>query len=323
MKKVLGLLILAAVIVCIILLQQKNTLEDEMSNFSIENIDDVNQIYFADKMNNEVTLIKENNSWMVDEEYPVRNEAIELLFSTLEKMKIKYPVSESMHNSVIKELATQGVKLELYSGDESLMKTIYIGGETADFLGTYMMIDGSEKAYVMHLPGFNGFLSPRFNIDGRKVTSQIWRSRKIFKGSMIDSLRMEFHDEPTKNFFLSTKESLIIYGNNQKQKIDSNSIKNYLNLIKTINCEGYVNDLKSRDSILTSEAVHTFTIYYTDKTSVKLNTFRKKWRHKTYITETQSQYDVDRLYGYNGNDFMLIQNYAFNPVFNPSLSVEK
>ena len=147
-------------------------------------------------------------------------------------MKIKYPVSESMHNSVIKELATQGVKLELYSGDKFLKKTIYIGGETADFLGTYMMIDGSDKAYVMHIPGFNGFLSPRFNIDGRKVTSQIWRSRKVFKGSMIDSLRMEFHDEPTKNFLLCTKESLVIYGNNQKQKIDSNSIKNYLNLIK-------------------------------------------------------------------------------------------
>ena len=169
-------------------------------------------------------------------------------------MKIKYPVSESMHNSVIKDLATQGVKLELYSGDKFLMKTIYIGGETADFLGTYMMIDGSERAYVVHLPGFNGFLSPRFNIDGRKVTSQIWRSRKIFTGTMIDSLRMEFNDEPTKNFFLSTKESLIIYGNNQRQKIDSNSIKNYLTLIKNINCEGYVNDLKSE--ILFNKQTH-------------------------------------------------------------------
>ena len=80
MKKVLGLLILVAVIICIMLLQQKNTLEDEMASFSIENIDDINQIYFADRMNNEVTLIKENNSWMVDEKYPVRSEAIELLF---------------------------------------------------------------------------------------------------------------------------------------------------------------------------------------------------------------------------------------------------
>ena len=35
-----------------------------------------------------------------------------------------------------------------------------------------------------------------------------------------------------KTFLLCTKESLVIYGNNQKQKIDSNSIKNYLNLIK-------------------------------------------------------------------------------------------
>ena len=145
MKKALGLLFLVAVIICIILLQQKNTLEDEISSFSIENIDDVNQIYFADRMNNEVTLIKENNSWIVDEKFPARSEAIELLFSTLEKMKIKYPVSESMHNSVIKDLATQ-VKLEIYSGDKFLMKTIYIGGETADFLGTYMMIDGSGES---------------------------------------------------------------------------------------------------------------------------------------------------------------------------------
>ena len=97
MKKALGLLL----VVCYYLhypTSTKNTLEDEISSFSIENIDDVNQIYFADRMNNEVTLIKENNSWIVDENFLPEVKLLNY-FSTLE-MKIKYPVSESMHNSV-------------------------------------------------------------------------------------------------------------------------------------------------------------------------------------------------------------------------------
>ena len=85
-----------------------------------------------------------------------------------------------MHNSVIKTLASEGVKVELYTQNKKLYKTFYIGGETADFLGTYMIMEGAKKAYVIHIPGFNGFLTPRFNIDGRKISleahqTELWK----------------------------------------------------------------------------------------------------------------------------------------------------
>ena len=59
-------------------------------------------------------------------------------------------------------------------------KTYYVGGESKDMIGSYMLLENSNRAFVVYIPGFNGFLAPRFTIDGTKVSSDLWRDRTIF-----------------------------------------------------------------------------------------------------------------------------------------------
>ena len=325
MKKIIIIGLLVGATAVLVWLQKKNTLESVATDFTIENINVIEQIYFADRYGNEVQLNKLDEQWLVNGNYNIRNGALETLFSTLEKMKIKYPVSKSMHNSVIKTLASEGVKVELYTQNKQPYKTFYIGGETADMLGTFMMIEGAKNAYVIHIPGFNGFLTPRFNIEGRKISSELWRSRKIFEDSKIDSIRLHYHESQSRNFTLDAVNCNIHYGNNQKQQIDSKSCTNYLKQLQQVNCEGFANDLNKKDSLLAGPALHTLTVYYNNGTEERLDTYHKKPKRKEYQdTEGKSlKYDVDRLYAFDGKDMLLIQYYTFNPILQPMFSVEK
>ena len=325
MNKIITIVLLVFAIALLVWQQQKNTLESVNSDFTIKKIDEIEQIYFADRYGNEVQLNKLDEQWLVNGMYNIRNEALETLFSTLEKMKIKHPVSENMHNSVIKTLATEGVKVELYTQNKELYKTFYVGGETSDFLGTYMMIEGAKKAYVLHIPGFNGFLSPRFNIDGRRISRDLWRNRKIFEESKIDSIKLNYNESPSKNFTLDAMNCRIHYGNNQKQQIDSVSCADYITKIHEINCEGFANDLYKRDSLIASPAFHTITVYYNNGTADTIDTYHKKPKRKEY-QDTEGnplKYDVDRLYAYDGEDLLLIQYYTFNDILQPVFTVEK
>ena len=325
MNKIITIVLLVFAIAVLVWQQQKNTLESVARDFTIKKIDEIEQIYFADRYGNEVKLNKLDEQWLVNGMYNIRDEALETFLSTLEKMKIKHPVSESMHNSVIKTLASEGVKVELYTQNKELYKTFYVGGETSDFLGTYMMIEGAKRAYVLHIPGFNGFLSPRFNIDGRKISSDLWRDRKIFEESKIDSVKLNYHESPSKNFTFDAIKCSIHYGNNQKQQIDSVSCTDYLKKIQEVNCEGFANDLHKRDSLISSQSFHTITVYYNNGTVDTIDTYHKKPKRKEY-QDTEGnplKYDVDRLYAYDGEDLLLIQYYTFNDILQPVFNVEK
>lgn len=324
MKRIVTITLLLIAIGVLIWQQQKNTLEAGSTDFSTVNMNEIEQIYFADRYGNEVSLNNIGKDWLVNNKYFARTEALETLFSTLEKMKIKHPVSESMHNSVIKTLASEGVKVELYTNQETLLKTFYIGSETADFLGTYMMMENANKAYVMHIPGFNGFLTPRFNIDGRKIKSELWRDRQIFQNTSIDSIQIQYHETPNRNFSL-TSQCNILYGNKQQKTIDSTSCANYFQLFKKLNCEGFSNDLAKKDSLLGSPPFHTLRVYYSNGNIKKLETYHKKPKRKEYQNEdgTPLKYDINRLYAFDGEDLLLIQNYTFNPILKPKFTVEK
>tara|TARA_B100000900_G_scaffold392126_1_gene387338 strand:+ start:671 stop:1648 length:978 start_codon:yes stop_codon:yes gene_type:complete len=325
MKKIITITLLVGVIAVLIWQQQKNTLKSFTTDFTSVNTAEIEQVYFADRYGNEVQLNKLNERWLVNGKHNIRNGALETFFSTLEKMKIKHPVSESMHNSVIKNLASEGVKVELYTQNKQLYKTFYVGGETADFLGTYMMIEGAKKAYVIHIPGFNGFLAPRFNIDGRKISSDLWRSRKIFEDSKIDSIELIYHEYPSRNFTLDAVNYNILYGNNQKQQIDSAFCTNYVKQVQKVNCEGFANDFDKKDSLLASQAFITLTVFYNNGTEETLETYHKKPKRKEYQDPKGNplKYDVDRLYAFDGKDMLLIQYYTFNPILQPVFAVEK
>ena len=60
-------------------------------------------------------------------------------------------------------MSTQRTQVKIFS-NKKILKTIYVGGDTQDQLGTYSMIlDNSSEPYVLEIPGFKGYLSSRFH----------------------------------------------------------------------------------------------------------------------------------------------------------------
>lgn len=299
--------ILLIIIIGIIIWLEKTDNKSTISvsnNFGIEDTSAVKKVFIADRYGNTITVEKVEKKWFVNKKYEARKDAIKTLLTTISKIKIKKPVSNSSFESVVKFMSTSGVKVEIY-GPNNLLKSYTIGSNTADHLGTYMLLKDSEKPYIMHIPSFNGFLSPRYGIQGQKLDIKTWRSNKIFSFKQEDIKSIQFTDllKPENSYKLTTNP--IILSSNFSKSIDYNtrSALGLLNSFETLNCESF----KEKYKIEFSTQLHELIV-----NSDTLRTYQIK--QDTVKTKSEN-FTVERMYAtLNNNDVMLIQNYVFNKV---------
>jgi hypothetical protein len=142
---------------------EESTLEDlkEEYRFYVEDTAAIDKIVIFDKTPSRVELTRSEDGWLVDGDHPARDEAVETLLLTLNRMQMRNFIPERMKETVIKRMSVYGKTVEVYA-DGDLIKTIIVGTDTPDDMGTYMMIQGASAPYAVHMPGFNGFLSTRF-----------------------------------------------------------------------------------------------------------------------------------------------------------------
>ena len=173
---IIAVVVLGILVSYFIYTSNNQTLRGELSDFAVEDTASIDKIFLADKLGHTSLLTRVSSSeWRIDE-YLARQDAINTLLFTIKKMIVKAPVAKSMEPKVLKDMAGVGQrKLELYSGGR-LLKTIFIGVETMDKMGTYMLIEGSTVPFEVHIQGHRGFLQGRFITDAR-----LWRDPAIFK----------------------------------------------------------------------------------------------------------------------------------------------
>ena len=176
-KKIFFLLIIISSVSCISRIKK-----EAEKKFSIENINEIDKVFLSDRKGNNIVLKKDEDSWFINERFKVRKDAINTLLTTINEVEVQRPVSNTAYNNVIKQLATTGVKVEIYYKNN--IKTYTVGGSTSDHLGTYMLMEDGKNPYVVHIPGFNGFLSPRYGIQGYELDINNWRDNTVFE---IDS----------------------------------------------------------------------------------------------------------------------------------------
>jgi len=100
---------------------------------------------------------------------------------------------------MVKTLATNGIKVEIYNLGGNKIKSYYVGGVTNDERGTIMIMDGAEKPYVMHIPAFIGQLRVRYFLGDDN-----WRDRAVFKEKPedIQSVAVEYSQQKSESFRL-------------------------------------------------------------------------------------------------------------------------
>ena len=287
---------------------KKTALKNE-KEFAIENTEDINKVFLSDRKGNNIILSKTNNNWIINDKYDVRDDAIKTLLSTIEQIEIQRPVSNTSFNNVIKQLATTGVKVEIYYHNN--VKVYTVGSSTPDHLGTYMLMDDAENPYIVHIPGFNGFLSPRYGIQGYELNINNWRDNSIFKinSEEIQEISLLNYNEQEKSFLIQKEPLRLINNDSISIKYNINKTVEYFNNFSNIECEKY----KGFEIDISSEKLlFKLNIKHQGKTDL-LEAYSFS---KTNKNSNNSKPNVERMYAkLNNGEYMLIQNYVFNKVF--------
>ncbi|MCF8309093.1 MAG: DUF4340 domain-containing protein [Bacteroidales bacterium] len=334
---VTGVLLLTAV--GLILSQESTTLNKEENAFAVEDTASVTKIFLADKDGHQVLLNKKQpDKWMLNDSLPAQQESVDLLLETIHKLAIDHPVSNAAHNSVVSRLASRSVKVEVYQQlyrinlfdkiklfpYEENTKTFFVGGETKDKMGTYMLMEGADKPYVVAIPGFRGFVSTRFTARFRD-----WRSHIIFNSDIkeIESLAMKFHNEPEKSFRIEVEDSrsFSLYDiSEQKYVPDFDTIKviEYLTAYRDLRFESWLNYIPDRkkDSITSQEPMYGIHLKGKDGGEQHVKTYKKETpKKRKNIQGKPLGYDPDRMYATinDGNDFVLVQFFVFDKILKP------
>ena len=302
----LSLIILMAALIWFLSANKKSTISVE-NNFAISDTASVSKIFIADRNGTTITLSRNEKNWVINNKYGVRKDAINTILTTINQIRIQRPVSKNAIDNVIKNLATTGIKIEIYTNQYTPNKTYTIGSSTANHLGTYMFLAGSKTPFIVHIPSFNGFLSPRYGIQGNKISEKDWRTTNIFslKAEKIASVMINHIQQPEKSFTLTTGSMILLNNLGNEVSFNQEKVLQLLNAFKLLNCESYKDEKEKiefatplHELIVNNDTLRTYVI-----------------GNGKLIKDKKDNFTVKRMYAtLNNGELMLIQDYVFNKV---------
>jgi hypothetical protein len=317
---------LAATAVYLVFKNSGSSSRKELSDFKIQDTASITKFFIADRSGHNVTLERQpDNSWTVNGKHTARQEGIDLLMDVCKKVTVRTHVAKAAYNNILKNLATTGIKCEIYQNNSKKpSKIYYVGGSTQDVLGTYMMQENSSVPFVMEIPGFNGYLTPRYS-----ALEKDWRAKIVFsyKPEEIKSISVAYTNVPGNSFLIEKSNNLINVSSPITREtiteVDTIRLANYFENFRNLNSEGWDMEYtdEQRDSLFraTPNTVITVTDVNGRKTELKVH---HKPLTKRSLTKTDSlgnplKYDLDRMYGFidDKNELFTIQQYTFGKIF--------
>ncbi len=295
------------------------TFSTDYSDFSITDTASIEKIFLASARGKQVLLTRVNNKWLVNEKIPADERKVNLLLQTMHDIKMRNPISEKEYNTVIKELTASGIKVEFYTKNK-LLKTIYVGQETNDKVGTYMMLDGAPTPFVTHIPGFVGYMTPRFPTEAKK-----WKSKLIFDVAIdeIKQVGVTFPQNLDESFVIENAAQPVLKNNSGINVTASNNyLKFYLSSFVQMYGEAY-DDLYTKvqqDSIAKSPAYCVIDVQRKNGEHIALYLHTKKidQRTKERYDEKGNELEIDaeKYYGFvsGESDMIYVQQYNFGRI---------
>lgn len=304
-----------------------STIGEKDNEFAVKDTGSITKIFIANKVNQSVTLTRvSKGEWMVNNHYPVRADCIKTLLYTINMVTVKSIIDAHSWNTVVKNLAASAIKVEIYKGDDRV-KVYYVGQETADELGTYMLLanarteENYKQPYVTYIPGFDGFLTTRYFI-----REDDWRDRTVFQYYPYDLKSVSISYPGTDSSFRITiagRNQFLLDNPRTGQKtatpFDTNAVKQYLTYYQSVSWEVTVDGTK-KDSIINSPALAVMQV---EDVKGKITTV-KLFRRKATAEQQEKyginyKYDPDRLFALvNGKDFVLVQYFIFGKIMQPA-----
>lgn len=314
-----------------------STLSDKpLSDFAISDTSTVNKIIITDQTGQHATLerIPGNGLWKLNGKYFAREDAVNIILMTINRIRIRGNVSDAARDNMMKLLVTSGKKVEIFTGGKEPAKIYYVGVPTPDHTGTMMLLEipgigRSEDPFITHIEGFTGFLSTRFFTNETE-----WRYTGIFNYPelAIRKVKVIHHLQPASSFEVTFDggNNFQLYSgydehtggfNSMIAKFDTIAVKNLLVQFKKVHVESFLTNLKSEaaDSIKKSMPAYSISVENDKGVSTSVDLYLRLSASPEYNEDgTVNPWDVGHFWAKTqDNELALAQTYNFGPLVNP------
>lgn len=328
--------LLVGLVVALLLLKDNSTIEQ---NYHIEDTKTITKVIIDDKDGNHLELIKETDSvWKVNNS-PANMKVVDMLLSTLKSMRIREPIAQAARNNIVKQLAASGKTVKIYQDDysinlgfiklfkkEKLTKTIYVGSETQDNMGTYMMLKGEDSPCIIYIPRLKGYLSTRFS-----ALEDFWKSHAVFKYNKgeIASLKVEIPNQKSEGFMLTKNgegfDFTLLESGQKLQAFDTLKVKALLSSCFEVNYESVAKNISKleQDTIFGKAPAFVLTVKDEKGKENILKTY-SKLHDPTSIAEGEDDFyrifDVNRCYALHSEnkDTLIMQFFTLDNLLKPA-----
>lgn len=286
-------------------------------DFAVE-ADRIYKIFIADRQGNQTTLEREGEHWIYNGQWRARPNAVENLLDAVSRVQMKYKPPRAAVPNMIKNLSSDGIKVELYDRRGEKIKTYYVGGSTPDERGTYMIMEDADEPYVVHIPSWEGNLRFRYNLQGDD-----WRDKSVFAEDIeeIQSVTIEYPQQKSESFQLNragTGFEVKPYQNltpESKSPYRKGSAETFLYGFESLVAEAFENDNPKRDSIRQLQPFSIITVTRKDgsEKTVRFFPIFEKFASDGQVVSAgrAERYFAD----VSNGDFMLVQNRVFKVIF--------
>lgn len=289
------------------------------AEFKVTDTANIGKIFLADLKGNTILAERKDGFWEVNNAFHARPEIIQSLLITFMQLEVDAPVAKSMYNTVVRDIAGNHIKVEIYDRKGKKLKSYFIGSPNSSYRGNFMLMEGSDVPFVVMIPGFQGFVSSRFFLEADE-----WKDRTVFayNPATIKKIQMEYPRIPDSSFTIErTGDSVFTMESATSGVVNPELGSYFFNQFKRLNCEYYIADSYKKDSLMKETPVCIITV--TDGEG-KENALEIYFRPISISSRTQYtadnvplSYDIDKFYGiFNGRQSLaIIQNFVFGKLF--------
>lgn len=303
--------------------ESDNLYQGKDANFTFRDTSVIGKIFLVDNEGKSILLERgQNNRWTLNKTFPAMPMQIVNVLTCLKMQTALKPVNEKDHDRVIKLLAGLSTKVEVYDLKGNKIRSFYVAGQGSNYHGSYMIVENAQQPYLVEIPGFDGYLTPRYTTDFND-----WRSRTQIElpADSIETVSVHYPAKPFNSYVVKNLKGSAEVSVDAAVKtklpyfIPKRAIA-YLDFFKLVNAESYLNGLGGLDTLIGNAPFRcSVNIKKTNGQTIDLDLY---WisvddaeYHQNQLKELPkgSPGTVDRMYAVNHTtqDTLLIQMRSF------------
>jgi hypothetical protein len=297
--------------------------EDEFTawDFAVEDRSQIHKVVLTKRKGSPLVLEKIDGQWMVNGEREARKNAIDNLLNGLTQVEIRSLPEDSRYENLEKDFIQFSIKVEVFNEEGERIRSYYVGPDSNDGDGTYYLMEGGERFFLMTMPAFHGGMRARFSLG----ETDWWKHRLMaYNPANIRRIKMHYPRQPQASFVLSQNEEGLRVDPLMENvpKITRPFLKeralNYLKEFKRKGILGYTDEQEIRDSILALQPFAELQVYSSEPDTagyIFIPRTDQNLKGPNGITQERFFNFTYWLYDPEKRDLMTVQHLQFKDVF--------